>query len=322
MPVKFYGLLHLNEEASSTENIYTKDFRDQISVYVNCAITLSESLSSKGISFTLLTNKQDVVEEIVQPKARALQVKEIPFTTEVPYKIKFYSAHFKLDVLRYLSSLNDDYVGLCDLDMICVNDLPHNFINNIRQKIPMCYDISDQVIPAYGCEVIIRSLKSIHGLESEGRWSGGEFISGSPDFFLTLTKEIDSLFSNYISNIDKLHHVGDEAITSAALEVIRLKGIYVADAGTLGIVGRYWNIKCLHPQKPLEYFQKCFLLHLPADKRFLANLTSGEEPYSSEFKTHYEKYRKTTKTALQFKQLIRRLLMNKPTIKPSNTQLS
>lgn len=320
MLAKFYGLLYLNEEEFSTENIYTKSFRDLISVYLNCAVTLSNSLNLRGISFTLLTNKKDVLEKMAQSKAKALQIREIPFTTEVPRKIKFYSAHFKLDILRYLSSLNDDYVGLCDLDMICINDLPSSFLSNINRKIPMFYDISDQVIPAYGYEAVSQSLKLIHNLDSEGRWSGGEFISGSPDFFQVLTQEINNIFNNYTANIDKLHHIGDEAITSAALEVIRLRGIYVADAGTLGIIGRYWNTKCLHPQKPFEYFQQCFLLHLPADKRLLSSLASRREIDPSTFKDFYKQYIKSLKITSWLKQLTKSFLLNKLLRRFSNAQ--
>lgn len=309
MKIKFYGLLHLSEDDSSPTNVSVKDFRDKIAVYVNCAINLSNSLQLRNVEFTLLTNKKDVVEEIVQSNCQTLKVKEIPFRTKVPHGIKFYSAHFKLDAFRYLSSLNDDYVGLCDLDMVCINNFPRCFSNNVKQKIPMFYDISDQVIPAYGHEAIIRDLESIHCLESEGRWSGGEFISGSPEFFLTLTKEVDSIYNNYISNLDNLHHVGDEPATSAALEIIRKKGTYIADAGTLGIVGRFWSAKILHPQKPFDYFKQCFLLHLPSDKRFLADMARGKTMELSEFTKAYCNYRKSSNsTIIKFKKVTRQIV--------------
>lgn len=101
---------------------------------------------------------------------------------------------------------------------------------------------------------------------------GGEFICGTPGFFAILSAEIDKIYDNYLNVIRQIHHVGDEAVTSAALEIMRRKGIYVADAGTLGIVGRFWSSKTLHPQKPFECFEKCSLLHLPADKHFLAKM--------------------------------------------------
>lgn len=308
MPVKFYGLLYLSPEKDSVVNSHVMNFEDQVSVYLDCAISLAKSLSSRGISFILLTNNSDFLGDLSSSKAKFLQIKEIDFFTEVPSDAKFYSAHFKLDVFRYLASLNEDYVGLCDLDMICINDMPSSLSNNIKKKIPMCYDISDQVIPAYGHDTITQSLKMIHGLDGEGRWTGGEFIAGSSDFFQILSKEADHLFENYKRHIKRLHHVGDEAFTSAALEIIRMKGIYIADAGTLGIVGRYWSSKCLHPQKPIEYFHRSFLLHLPADKRFLAGLANQKNSEPVEFKIQYEKYRKSVKLTSSLKGTIRKLL--------------
>lgn len=312
MPIELYGLLHLSSEESSTENSHIKNFQDQISVYLDCAINLSKSLKSREILFVLLTNKKEYLNKILQQKNETLSLKEIPFKTKVPHETKFYSAHFKLDAFRYLSSLNSDYVGLCDLDMICINEMPNSFINNSKQKIPMCYDLSDQVIPAYGSEVIMQSLNKIHRHESEGRWSGGEFITGAPDFFKLLSSEIDKLFDSYLSNIDQLHHIGDEAITSAALEMIRLKGVYIADAGTLGIVGRYWSAKCLHPQKPFEYFQNCFILHLPADKRFLSTLSKEKEIHLSVFNRRYKKYRKLLHSNANLKRIVKIILKNTP----------
>lgn len=291
MGVAFYSLLHLCEGENSAVNLPIKDFRDQVSVYVKCAITLSNSLQSRGLPFTLLTNRKDLVEEVSQPYGNALQVLEIPFTTKVPTGIRFYSAHFKLDAFRYLSTLNDDYVALCDVDMVVINDCPQRLSNNAQHGIPMFYDISDQVIPSYGREVIMRDLTSIHGLDSEGRWAGGEFISGTPDFFLALTKEIGNIYDNYITTFEALHHIGDEAYTSAALELMRRKGVLISDAGQLGIVARFWSVRPKHYQLPMQYVQQCSLLHLPADKRFLASIAGKTPMEVSVFLRAYNKHR-------------------------------
>jgi hypothetical protein len=89
-----------------------------------------------------------------------------------------------------------------------------------------------------------------------------------------LLDEINSVFPNYLKELDGLHHVGSEMFVSVALEALRRKGIYTADAGTIGIIGRYWSSRILHPQKPFKYFTNCFLLHLPADKEFMADFCS------------------------------------------------
>ena len=294
MKLQLFGLLHLKENQLSAVNIRTKNFADQVQIYIRNAINLSNTLESQGVSFKLLTNKKYILDDYLRFEKNSLQVEEIPFITEVPNGARFYSAHFKLDAFRYLSKQANEYVGLCDIDMVCANGYPACLDNIVKAKLPLYYDISDQVIPAYGHEVIIDDLKIIHGIESEGRWCGGEFISGTPAFFSMLVDEIESIYPNYIANISNLHHVGDEAFTTAALELLRRKGVCIGDAGTLGIVGRFWNTHTLHCQKPFESFKKCFLLHLPADKRFLAEV-SLQEGVNSEnvlkfYVAHMKKY--------------------------------
>ena len=267
-----FGLLHLAEKETTSMNVLTNDFTDQFTVYINNAILFSKTLNSQGIKFILITNRKILIDEYLSSVGQHLIVQEIEFNTRVPHGIDFYSAHYKFDVLRYFASLPEGYYALCDIDMICINKTQQCLKNIIHSGIPLYYDISDQVIPAYGHDVIIRDLEKINNLKSEGRWYGGEFLSGSPAFFETLITEIDNTYDNYLAHISEFHHVGDEIVTSACIESLRRKGMHVADAGTLGIVGRYWNTDVLHPQKPFDYFINCFLLHLPADKRFLANL--------------------------------------------------
>lgn len=173
--------------------------------------------------------------------------------------------------------------------MVCINDFPACLHNIIKAGIPLCYDISDQVIPAYGHDVIIRDISTINKLESEGRWAGGEFISGTPELFNKLVSEIDVIYDDYVTNIHSLHHVGDEAVVSAAIEKMKRKGIYIADAGNIFIVGRFWNANVLHPQKPFAYYKNCFLLHLPADKKFISKLAKLEVGELADFISVYEK---------------------------------
>ena len=306
MQIRLFGLLHLKAGESFAGNVYVNNFQERIDVYVNNAINLSHSLQRRGVEFILLTNNKSIVDEVIKSNSQELQVIEIPFLTKIPSGVKCFSAHFKIDVFRYLSSLSDEYTGVCDLDMMCINAFPACFLNNIENRIPMVYDISDQVIAAYGYDVIIRDLELIHHLKSEGKWAGGEFITGAPDFFATLTAEIDKIFDNYLNVLGKLHHVSDEAIVSAALEIIRKKGIYISDAGILGIVGRYWNARTLHAQKPLEYFMKCSFLHLPLDKFFLAEMAKKELSGFAAFKREYMLYRRSPISIL--KKIIKRIL--------------
>ena len=277
MKPRFFGLLHLDDREKTAVNVVTRSFHEQRQIYVGNAVVLADSLRSQGIEFTLLTNDVAAVEEAMPGQASRLRVVAIECCTDVPPGTRFYSAHFKIDALRFIAQQGGGYGVLCDLDAVCVNGYPLAFENIVRAEIPVCYDISEQVIPVFGHDKIIEDLKTLHGLDGEGRWIGGEFIGGPPSFFRALLERIDRIYGNYVASLSKLHHVGDEAVTSAAAELLRRDGLYIADAGPIGLVARYWNTQVRHPQKPVcSYLRNSFILHLPADKKFLAELASGD----------------------------------------------
>ncbi len=288
--IRLFGLLHLEAGEASAVNVSVRSFRDQVEVYIQNALCLAASLRQRGIRFTLLTNQPLLIKEWLPADTENFDVQEIPFTSRVPRRVRFYSAHFKFDVFRYFADLDEAYVGLCDLDMVCNGDEPRCLQNLSAAGVPIFYDITDQVSPAYGHEVIIRDLQALHGMRSEGRWAGGEFIAGPPAFFKKLCATIDELFDAYLESLPTAHHVGDEALTSAALEVLRRRGVNVVDAGTLGIVGRYWSERPLHVQRPFAAYAGVFLLHLPSDKRFLAALAAAGPGSADQFLRRYSAY--------------------------------
>ena len=294
--VQFFGLLHLEDGQKTAMNVSPKDFEEQIQIYANNAKLLSASLKRAGFDFTLLTNDKNKIVELDRTIDGTLNVEEIVFLTQVPKNISFYSAHFKLDAFRYLANLSIDYAALCDLDVVCVNKTPRALLNAIEKRTPLTYDISDQVIPAFGHDRILDDLEAMTLQKSEGRWMGGEFISGTPAFFRELADEVSATFPAYVKIIDKVHHVGDEAYTSAAIERLKSRGVYIADAGTLGIVGRYWNVRTRHPQKPFSYFEQCFLLHLPADKKLLSTFAASGLSFDDPayFLREYKKHLRST----------------------------
>src|SRR5690606_31917181 len=131
-------------------------------------------------------------------RGAALNIAEIPFVTEVPTGVRFFSAHFKLDAYRYFATLNKEYVALIDSDVICINDVPPGLTRAVKSQTPLWYDITDQVVPAYTHAAILRDLDTILGSDSEGRWAGGELVAGPPAFFARLMHEVDAVYSNYI----------------------------------------------------------------------------------------------------------------------------
>ncbi|MBF2048588.1 MAG: hypothetical protein IGS54_14720 [Elainella sp. C42_A2020_010] len=294
MNLSLYGLLHLAENQTGSMDDYAKTYEQKKIFYLISAVNLSRSLRKRGITFTLLTNrKEEIYNDLKSLSYNSfLAVEELDFNIHVPNGIYYYSAHFKLDVFRHLASLqNEAYVGLVDIDMIAINDIPSSFKNLVREKIPVCYDVSDQLIPAFGHDVILQDMQKLSPDICEGRWYGGEFIMGPPEFFASLNAEIEPIYTRYVEIADELFHKGDEMLTSVALEKLRRSGTYIADAGTLGIVGRFFSVPTIrHPQKSFKYFESCFLLHLPVDKDFLAKLTPEQAECRESFLKRYKSY--------------------------------
>jgi len=287
-----FGLLYVDRKEQSAVNSRERNFERQIKAYLMNALGLAKSLSIHGLAFELITNDRALLESLLPNETEGFElvIKELNFKMKVPSGTRFYSAHYKLEVFEYIGHLSAGYYAFCDLDMVCLRPLPNSFENLIKRNIPVCYDISDLVLPAYGAEVIANDLSKLTNLESEGRWTGGEFLAGSPGFFKLLVETCYSVLPAYYDNIKTLHHVGDEAITSAALEIIRGSGMYVADGGQLSIVARYWNALVRHPQKSFNYYADAFLLHLPSDKQFLARFAVRDpidyEGFCGKYRVH------------------------------------
>ena len=311
MEIIFYGLLHLAPTERSVANVSVKNFDEQLLIYVECALTLSNSMRSKGLKFVLLTNRRQRILEIVNSLGQRLDVEEIPFTTEVPTGISFYSDHHKIDCYRYFSKMKNTYAFLIDLDIICLRQLPLSLKQTIEAGLLIAYDISDQVIPAHGADKIRSDLEIIHGVNSEGRWYGGEFIGATPPLYKKLVDAIESIYLNYMRNTTLKHHSGVEPLTSAAIELLKLNAIQTVDAGSLGIIGRYWNSRTMHPQKPLKYFLGSFLLHVPSDKKFLAKLSRKSPMVTERFIGFYRSNQRRSylfrRPALRIRDFIRRL---------------
>jgi hypothetical protein len=211
----------------------------------------------------------------------------VVFELNIPQNIKFFSAHHKIDVFKYLSLYGDSYSILLDNDVVCINDMPENMNKIIKENIPMYYDTTDQCYPAYGRVKIINDKTLISGFESLGNWAGGEFIGGDREFFSKIYEYCIIYWDKYIANFTNLHHQGDEMLVSCAVERYFLSGNTLFNAGNIGGIGRYWSVKTLHIGKPFEALLDNFLLHLPADKEYLAKYNER-----GNFITNYKKYLK------------------------------
>lgn len=292
MTINFYSLLHLAPAEKTAVNMAVRDFSDQVATYLRCALMLSETLAQFGQTFTLLTNDRSRIETRLAAMSRALAVREIEFPTRLPSGLKFYSSYFKIDCYRHFARLPDASC-LLDLDMICIGPMPGGLEHAADSGAGVTYDISDQLVPPeWERDAISEALSTLSGLRSEGRWFGGEFICGPPEFFREMVAAIDAILPRYLSHLSDadgpINRSGEEPIVSAAIEVAKANGRKIADAGQMGVVARYWSETPNHPQPPLADLLSSFLLHLPNDKRILAEMAARPPVGPEQFLSRYQ----------------------------------
>lgn len=303
--IQFYTLLFYEEKRDSLiqnfgakeqnindKNNSIKDFM----VYINCCKVLSDSLKKRGFNLTVLTNNKEIIKE----NCEALQVKEIPFELNVPPNIEFYGAHHKIDVYKWFSNQKDDYSVLLDIDVFCANEMPPNFINAVNKNIPLFYDITEQAYPAATRERIIKDKSILNPNANLGLWAGGEFIAGDGEFFGKLHNKILSFIDLYFKNYKTFFHQGDEMLTSTAIELLQSEGVFIANAASFGAIRRFWSVGTKHCQLLYLAVKDAFLLHVPADKSFMA-----QNEYSDDYMQKYEKYLRQTQTLDTTKQIPR-----------------
>lgn len=303
--VRFYTLLYIDTENQSLSvNGISGTFDQQMKTFIKCCETLNESLLFfTNYQLTVLTNNKAYIECI----STNLTCIEIAFDFKVPKDTGFTAAHRKIDAYKYLAQSGDsDYSFLIDSDVLCLSKMPLNLINCISNNIPVYYDITEQVYPAYSREKIIKDKEVLMSNQSStGIWAGGEFIGGDNKFFKLLHDEIEILQENYFNNYKDLHHQGDEALVSPAIEKI-MHNQYICNVGSFGGIGRFWSVPTLHVQSHWKSYTNNFLLHLPADKDFIAGISSVDEHLIN----LYESYLKTKRVSIMkySKKIIKKLL--------------
>lgn len=261
----FYTLLHIRNE----NIILSHNDQSGLDGYIGCINTLAKSLALRELSLTLLTNQRRMIEDRLD---KCIEIIELDFTLDVPKDIKFYSAHFKIDVLNYLGEFGDDYSIFIDSDVVCNASIPPTLTMAVKNHIAVYYDITEQVYPSVGMERIIADKERIMKTESLGLWAGGEYISGPRSFFKILYEKSMSFWKAYLSIYESCYHQGDEMVVSCAIESLLRNGYFVADGGASGIIGRFWDVQTLHVERKVESLYDHFLIHLPARKIFLSEL--------------------------------------------------
>ena len=290
--IRYYSLFHFDDNTTARN----AQSLNALKLYLNNIVTLKRSMDCNSLQYTLITNSPMIIDELTK-HGLSIDYEIIDFATHVPLGTRFYNAHFKRDVFRYFGTQNQ-ISCLLDIDMVCLRSVSASS----PYEGPCLYDVTDQINGAYGYDTVNRDLTMVLGKKiNGGRWFGGEFILGDQVFYSALTSQIDRIYKNYLEVASHLHHVGDEAFTSAAINQLLMDGYRVNSADHL--VMRYWNDNTKHEQKPLN-FDVAFL-HLPADKSYLAKISNDTEKISN-FRKYYWQYinKLSNKARLKLKKIV------------------
>jgi hypothetical protein len=265
--VTFYGLLYI--EPLQRKHVNLNSLHNAIDVYVLCAALCARSADRHNTPFKLITNDPRTIRQRLEHhNLTAIDIVEHEFSLHVPKGIPFFTAHFKIDVLAAFGRGEyGEYTGLVDIDAVFRDKVD---LDGLHPGLCI-YDITSQVAQVYGTTQMQADLETVAGQKLDTpRWYGGEFIAGPSGTFRDLSDCIADCWPRYLAALDRLHHVGDEMIVSAAINLLRARDVDCRDLGAEEVVARWWSSRTLHDQYPFSKIRKAAFLHLPSDKLFLS----------------------------------------------------
>lgn len=263
-PITFHGLLYIDRD---DRPVNLSGRADPLDIYARCAAACARSVAAQGFAFALITNDAAALKaRYVALAIAAPTIVEHRLALDVP-PIAFRSAHHKLELFRaFASGAFGPAPALIDIDALLLRPLP---LARVEPASLYAYDITAQVAPGYASGALARDLRTVAGFDVAERWWGGEFILGDVAAFAALANAVDACWPRYLAAHASLRHHGDEMVTSAALGLLARAGRPIIDLG--GGVQRWWsNRTAAPPAATLRQALGAALLHLPADKPFLA----------------------------------------------------
>ncbi len=261
---------------------------DPLDIYVRCAALSGRSFAHWGYDWTLVTDRGDVVAARCDALGiTGLRLREETFTLDVPQHLPFRSAHFKLELMeKFGSGTFGDMPGLVDLDAVCLAPLPAAVLSAPGLA---GYDMTAVATFGQNERKVRESLSTLRGKPSSAQWWGGEFVMGSRAAFAKLADAFKPIWDRYVSASDSLVHLGDEMVLTAGLQDYCEAGGAIMDGGAAGAIARYWSARTGQQFPPFRQIEGSAILHLPADKPFLAS--ACDPPFDPEgFRDSYRRY--------------------------------
>lgn len=245
----FATLLWIDERNKSSINNKNKSIESYFRQIRFLAKSLHRVFNQKLV---VLTNENERCKGFFSgDEAWSPDIVSIESRIQVPDGIRFYAAHHKLSALialrQFLSDKGDRFF-LLDADVFCNRGfLPDQFFA-LNNSDLIVLQISDQVFPAYGAAKIKQDIEEIAGEKfNDPQWFGGEFISGNIKGLNVLIDRVRELLPQYLQNIDKVHHVGDEMFVTAALNSLIAKNdLKIVVGNPYYFCSRHWSRNTTH----------------------------------------------------------------------------
>ena len=288
MALGFYGLLVAPLDTDRSVNL--SGAGSLLDAYLRCAAVCHASFAYHGYDWSLVTDAPGLIEEgFARLGLGVPPIVAAEFAWRVPADLRFRAAHHKLELLaQFGSGTLGERAALVDLDAVCLARLP----DAITQAAGVVgYDMSALIAGGPDAPAKRASLALLDVETDRPRWWGGEFLLGADQAFAALAERLATLWPRYLDQTGSMAHVGDEMILTAALLQLEAAGFPVADAGVAGAIARFWSARTMAPYPSFTEAQHASILHLPADKPFLAGWAG--RPFDPEgFVSDYRRYLK------------------------------
>ncbi|RDE06303.1 hypothetical protein DVW87_00800 [Sphingomonas aracearum] len=282
-----HGLLILDTESVDLPNVSRR--RDAEQLYMRCAALMVRSVTAAGLRAVVVTNAaQRVATEFAELGLQDANIVERAFELPADRTIPHRAAHAKLALMRDLAASGEDaLMAILDLDAVMLR-APH-LGEALTPGRLACFDITPAMFAESGgrCENDVRRISNDQ--VRVPRWFGGEMVVGDAAAFRSLVEMIDLVEPRYWAEHAGLYHSGDEAPVSTALNLLRERGHHHLDLGEGRHLARWWSTWRPFAQQSLSEAGRACVLHLPADKAFLAG-EAGHAFVPSRFLRRYRRH--------------------------------
>ncbi|MEQ1902463.1 MAG: hypothetical protein ABL866_17225, partial [Devosia sp.] len=286
VPPRLIAVMHLEDVARSHVNLKPRH-GDPLDVYLRNAALFTASLRAQGSDLLVLTDAPEILAE----RARASRhdpailpaIERFAFKLDVPPKIRFRGAHFKLELIEAIGSGTfGPETGIVDVDCVAIGPLPEN-------------SLAEDEIVAFavnwgeaGWNRVGPDIARLIGRVPEQRvWYGGEFLYGRAEAFRRLGERFKAIWPVYAADPKSFQYVGQEMVLTALLH--GTEGVRVLDSREAGYLTRWWSHRTQGPQRPFSEAKAAAILHMPGDKPFLARYEPGRF-LQTRFLARYERY--------------------------------